>query len=95
MEVTDPQFVDVMMSEDSVYWAVKNEIKLIGDATFTLDGCEYMADIMRDKARWRAVMKGTQARITTTFMTESIHGLRYGHYPQGVIYYFPTEKDVE
>ncbi len=50
---------------------------------------------MRDKARWRAIMKGTQARATTAIMIESIHSLRYNMYPQGIIYYFPTEKDVE
>lgn len=84
-----------MMAADPVFWALKNKIKLIGGTEFTLDGCEYMGDIMRDKARWRAIMKGTQARITTAVMTESIHALRYGKYPQGIIYYFPTEKDVE
>ena len=78
-----------------MFWAVKNQLKLMGGTMFTLDGCEYMADIMRDKARWRAIMKGTQARISTAIMTESIHSLRYGKYPQGIIYYFPTEKDVE
>ena len=95
MELTDQQHIEQMMALDSVYWAVKNKIKLMGGTVFSLEGCEYMGDIMRDPARWRAVMKGTQARITTSFMTESIHDLRYNKYPQGVIYYFPTEKDVE
>ena len=87
--------LQALMQEDSCIWAEQNKIKLLGGVIFNLDGCEYMGDIMRDKARWRAVMKGTQARITTAFMTESIHSLRYNKYPQGIIYYFPTEKDVE
>ncbi len=91
----DAVAIDRMMEMDSCFWAIENKIKLIGGTVFTLDGCEYMADIMRDKARYRAVMKGTQARITTAFQTESIHSLRYNKYPQGIIYYFPTEKDVE
>ena len=80
---------------DSCFWAVKNKIKLMGGTEFTLDGCEYMADIMSDEARYLAVMKGTQARITTAFMIRLIHSVRYGKYPKGGIYYFPKKEAVE
>ena len=83
------------MQSDPIFWAVRSGIKLLGDTPFTLDGCSYMADIMRDKARKIAVIKGTQARITTVFMLREIHALIYGNRPQGSLYYFPTEKDVE
>ena len=89
------QDVAGMMQVDSCFWAETNKIKLMGGTIFTLDGCEYMRDIMRDEARYRAVMKGTQARITTAFMIELIHDVRYGHYPQGGIYYFPKKEAVE
>ena len=95
MEITDPQFVEAMMAEDSVVWALKNKIKLMGGTTFTLDGCAYIADIMRDRARNIVVMKGAQARITTVFMLRAIHALRYRKYPQGSIYYFPKKEAVE
>ncbi len=84
-----------IMSSDSVYWAVKNQIRLMGGTVFTLDGCEYMADIMRDPARHIAVIKGTQARITTLFMLRAIHKLKYGQYTKGVIYYFHNKDSVE
>ena len=84
-----------LMSVDCVYWAIANKIKLMGNTTFTLDGCEYMADIMRDQGRWMAIMKGTQARITTAIMLRLIHRVRYGMYPQGGIYYFPKKEAVE
>lgn len=84
-----------LMKADSVYWAVKNRINLLGGVEFTLDGCQYMADIMRDNSRYVAVMKGTQARITTAFMLRSIHSLVTERYPQGVIYYFPSRDSVE
>lgn len=87
--------INDLMQEDAIYWAVKNEISLLGGTTFTLDGCKYMADIMRDPARHIAVRKGTQARITTLFMLRAIHALIYGKRPQGVLYYFPTKEDVE
>ena len=83
------------MQADPCYWAVCNNIKLIGNTTFSLDKCSYMKDIMNDTSRFIAVMKGTQARITTAFMISSIHKLRYGLYPQGVIYYFPSRDAVE
>jgi hypothetical protein len=83
------------MHADSCLWAIKNEIKLIGGSPFTLAGYEHIADIMRDPARKKAVMKGAQGGGTTLFMLDAIHGLIYNQYPQGVIYYFPTEKSVE
>ena len=83
------------MQTDPCIWAIHNRIKLMGGTVFTLDGCRYIGEIMRDEARHIVVMKGTQARITTLFMLRAIHSLIYRKYPKGVIYYFPTEKDVE
>lgn len=95
IDFADPKLNDELMQADPCYWAVANKIKLLGDTTFTLDGCQYMADIMRDPARHIAVIKGTQARITTVFMLREIHALINRLRPQGSLYYFPTEKDVE
>ena len=95
IDYDSPDLNDQLMQADPIYWAIKNNIKLLGDTTFTLKGCDYMADIMRDPARHIAVIKGTQARITTVFMLREIHALINGMRPQGSLYYFPTEKDVE
>jgi hypothetical protein len=84
-----------LMAVDPIFWALQSKIKLMGGTTFTLDGCEYMADIMRDEARNMVVMKGAQARITTLFMLRAIHALIYNKYPQGSIYYFPKKVAVE
>ncbi|GAG03612.1 unnamed protein product, partial [marine sediment metagenome] len=92
IDYTDPE---ILSQADCIFWALNNKIKLMGNTTFTLDGCEYMADIMRDPARWIAVMKGTQARITTAFMLRLMHSVIYGRYPQGGIYYFPKKEAVE
>ncbi len=94
IDIANPDIEDLMRA-DNVTWARRSEIKLLGDTTFTLEGCKYMADIMRDTARHIAVMKGTQARITTCFMLREIHALINRLRPQGSLYYFPTEKDVE
>ncbi len=86
---------EAMMRASSWYWATAMGIKLLGDTRFTLKNCLYMGKIMDDDSRFVVVMKGTQARITTAFMLRSIHCLKYGLYPQGVIYYFPSRDAVE
>ncbi len=95
MIAADQNLINTMMEADACYWAERNKIRLMGGTVFTLDGCEYMRDIMRDQARYLAVMKGTQARITTAFMIRLIHSVRYRKYPQGGIYYFPKKEAVE
>ena len=95
IDFNDPKLSEKMMQADMCYWAVRNKIQLLGGVTFTLDGCEYLADIMRDEARHIAVMKGAQARITTLFMLRAIHALIHNRHPQGSIYYFPNKIAVE
>ena len=95
IDLDDPKLNEHLMQADPCYWALANRIKLMGNTTFGLTGCMYMALIMRDDARYMSIMKGTQARITTAMMTVSIHALRYGLYPQGIIYYFPSRDAVE
>lgn len=95
IDISDPKLSEKMMQADSCYWAIKNKIKLLGRTEFSLVGCEYLAEIIRDDSTEKVVQKCAQARLTTLFMIDSIHGLIYNKYPQGVIYYFPTEKAVE
>jgi len=95
VSLDDPLLSLKMMQADMCYWAVRNDIKLLGGVVFSLGDCDYLSAIVRDESVEKCVQKGAQARITTLFMLDSIHGLIYNRYPQGVIYYFPTEKAVE
>ena len=95
ISLDDPQLKEKMMRADSCYWAEQNKIRLLGGSVFSLEGCEYMSDIMRDDARHIVVMKGAQARITTLFMLRAIHALIHRIHPQGTIYYFPNKTAVE
>lgn len=95
IDFNDPLLDQKMMQVDSCYWAYRNKIKLIGGVSFDVRGYEYQRDIMRDLSVEKVVMKCAQSGITTLFMLDAIHGLINGLYPQGVIYYFPTEKAVE
>lgn len=91
----DPKLNEKLMQADMPHWAIKSRIKLLGGVPFALEDCQYLADIVRNESDEKVIMKGAQARITTLFMLDAIHGLIYNQYPQGVIYYFPTEKAVE
>ena len=95
INLTDPLLLQKMMQLDSWEWAINSNIRLLGNTLFTNEGCEYLKEIMRDSSEEKAIQKGAQARITTVFMMDAIHGLINNSYPQGVIYYFPTEKAVE
>jgi hypothetical protein len=95
IDMADPKLDERMQQADSCYWAVRNKVRLLGHTPFTLDGCQYLAEIMRDEGEAKVVQKCAQARLTTSFMIDAIHGLIFNKYPQGVIYYFPTEKAVE
>lgn len=95
INLEDPKLKVSMMQADSWYWAIKSNIRLLGNTLFTSEGCGYLKEIMKDDSEEKAIMKGAQARITTIFMLDAIHGLMHNLYPQGVIYYFPTERAVE
>jgi len=95
VDISDIELDGQLMQADSCWWAWRNGIKLIGGLPFSKEGYEYQSDIMRDDSDSKTVMKCAQSGITTLFMLDAIHGLIYGRYPQGVIYYFPTEKAVE
>lgn len=84
-----------LQAVDAWYWAFFNKIRLEGNIIFAPKGHEFQVDIMRCLARHIAVMKAAQMTITTIFILRILHGLIYGKYPLGVIYYFPTTKSVE
>ena len=49
---------------------------------------------MSNRYKTTVDMKGTQGGFTENYVLKSIHGMRYGHYPSGVLYLFPTNDDV-
>jgi len=91
MELTPKDIASV----DAAYWADLNMIRLEGNVPFSLKGHKFQLDIMQCPARHIVVMKAAQMTITTIFILRSLHGLIFGHYPTGVIYYFPTTRSVE
>lgn len=95
VNLTPKDAVSAAASVDAGYWAMLNKIRLEGSVVFSPKGHSFQIDIMQSPARYICVMKAAQMTITTVFILRSLHGLIYGHYPVGVIYYFPTTRSVE
>lgn len=88
-EYTDEDFMQV----DPWCWAKLGNLQL-PDSTFKVEGNEPQIGYMQSEARRKCVRKATQFAFTTSEVIDSLHGCRYGYYPKGVLYLFPTRNDV-
>ena len=85
---------------DAPYWAWLNKV-LIDGRPFGLEGRKYQLEIMRPKTddgkikHNEVIKKGSQTGATMGKSIEIVHGAKYGYYPQGIIYYFPSKTAVE
>jgi len=85
---------------DAPYWAWTNKI-LIDGRSFDLKGRSYQLELMRPvtedgKVKHNEVIKkGSQTGATMGKAIEIAHSAKYGLYPQGIIYYFPSKTAVE
>jgi len=80
-------------SADAAYWANLKEIQL-QSSKFSFKDHEYQVEPMQSTARRRSFMKGTQGGFSELEIIRCLHGMIYMHYPQGVLYTFPTTDDV-
>ncbi len=77
------------------YWAaILYPMKLASGATFTFTGREYMKEYLELTCAEKVSIKATGGGFSEAAIIRSLHGLRYGRYPQGVGYYFPTDDDM-
>ena len=87
-------------ADDAPYWAHLNKI-LIDGRPFELSGRKYQTEMMRfitadGKVKHNEVIKkGSQTGATMGKALEVAHGAKYGHYPQGIIIFFPSKTAVE
>ncbi len=82
------------------YWAWVKKLRIDG-RPFELEGRAYQMEIMRpetDDGKIKTnevIRKGSQIGVTMGKVVEITHGAMHGLYPQGIIYYFPSQKAVE
>jgi len=94
------ELVEKSLVSDAPYWAWVKNLHIDG-RPFDLEGRAYQLEIMRPvcedgKIKQREVIrKGSQIGVTMGKVIEISHGAIHGLYPQGVIYYFPSNKAVE
>ncbi len=80
-------------SISAAQWAKINKIRL-QSGIFSFEDHEYLLEPMNNKSRRECVMKATQGGFTEKEVLRTFHGQRYGKYPQGVLYLFPTTDVV-
>jgi len=96
----EQQKVEDMTLADAPYWMHVNGIRIDGQP-FDLEGRKYQQELMRpytSDGRFKhneVIRKGTQIGITISKVIEATHGALHGKYPQGIIFYFPSQKAVE
>ncbi len=78
---------------DCSYWADLKKIHLQA-SKFSFNDHEYQMEPMSSMVRRRCYMKATQGGFTEIEVLRSLWAMIYGHYPQGVLYTFPTTDDV-
>lgn len=75
------------------YWTEANKI-MLQSGPYQLEGHEYQIEMFNAPEKKRIHKKGAQLGVTQIEVLRTLHGLRYGKYPQGVLYLFPTADDV-
>jgi len=89
----DIEDIEEQAAADAAYWAYLNEIQLQA-SVFSFKDHEYQLEPMSLWVRRKCYMKGTQGGWTEIEVLDDFHGMRYGHYPLGVLHLMPTSDDV-
>lgn len=79
----------------AAYWASLFRVVLANGQVFSTEGREYQVLMMEDNSSELVYMKATGGGFSEAEIIKSLHGMRYGRYPQGVGYYFPTDEDMQ
>jgi hypothetical protein len=78
------------------YWAaILHKLTLANGQPFSFAGREYLKEPLESVCREKGSMKGTGGGFSEVGIVETLHGMRYGKYPQGVGYFFPTDTDMQ
>ena len=95
---------DIASVSPGVWAATSYELKdgklhypliLASGAQFSFKGREYLREPLELACMEKVAMKATGGGFSECAIIRSIHGMRYGRYPQGVGYYFPTDDDMQ
>lgn len=85
---------EMVASVDPWTWAIQSNICLGGNRYFRLEGHEYQVEPMQSDAQVQVCKKATQGGWTEAYVIRSIHGLKHGKYPSGILYLMPDREVV-
>jgi hypothetical protein len=93
----------VLCAVDSWSWSFLNGLQLGAGRVFGFDGFEFMPSVMRFDVgvdgfvgkNKLCVIKSAQAGITQAVQLWVLHGCLYGKFKQGIMYIFPSDRDVQ
>lgn len=94
MDPTNPRDPLVMAAADPAYWMLLNKMVLPNGQEFSFHNHEFQMEWYSTVAKKICYMKATGGGVSECEIWKSNHGLRYGRYPQGVAYWFPTNDDM-
>jgi hypothetical protein len=80
---------------NSAVWAANNQIRLANNQIFSFEDRPYQFEPMSSQAPEKVYMKATGGGFSEGEILDTLHGLIYGRYQQGVGYYFPTDGDMQ
>jgi hypothetical protein len=83
-----------MMAADPAAWMIYSKMKLPNGQEFSFTNHEYQLEWYQTLHKKICYMKATGGGVSECEIWKSNHGLRYGRYPQGVAYWFPTNDDM-
>lgn len=93
IKMLSPQAVEALYSTNSWLWAYKTGLSLVGN-DFMLNGHEFQVRPMSIRPPIKVICKSTQMTFTESAVLDVLHGMKYGYYPKGVLYLFPTKDEV-
>jgi hypothetical protein len=67
----------------------------LGVRKFSFEGHEYQREMLEEKSKKQIFLKGAQLGMTEVCILKTLWGLIYAIYPQGCIYWFPTQNNAE
>lgn len=76
-------------------WAHEKRMSLRDGITFSLEGMNYLFDIVACKKKITNCKKGSQMCLTTAMFLRAIHACYYRLYDQNIMYMMPTKTAVE
>jgi hypothetical protein len=80
---------------DCGYWATQKNKVHLQKGLYSFEGREYLREPMSSTFRRRCYMKSAQGGGSLAEILKSFHGMIYSYLPTGVLYLFPSDKDMQ